>query len=83
MNFLSLSIHSVKEAIKYCAIDAIVPKTRKCQLKENISYQVFTVIRGIGAHVKKTVINKKNLRPQTSDSCSENENKNMNIENNE
>lgn len=31
------------------------------------THQVLIVINGIGAHVKNTVIRRKNFRPQTSD----------------
>lgn len=34
-----------------------------------IAYHVLIVINGIGAHVKNTVIKRKNLRPHTSDSA--------------
>lgn len=37
-------------------------KKKKCN-----TYHAFIVIRGIGKHVKNTVINKKNFLPHTSD----------------
>lgn len=47
-------------------------KTIKCKnpiLKFVQTYHVLIVINGIGAHVKNTVINKKNFLPHTSDNA--------------